>query len=257
MGALSVRGLEVRLGDVPVLKGVDLDVPAGRWVNVIGPNGAGKTTLLRALLGSVSYTGTIACLGLDADDATARARAIAYVPQAPVIPPGMLVADYVLLGRTPHRSIFRGESRRDRAVAAEVLHRLDLRGFADRELASLSGGERQRVVLARALAQESSVVLLDEPTTALDLGHQQDVLDLVEELRRERDLTVLATLHDLTLAGRYGDEIAVLADGRIVATGPPRAVLSESLIATHFHAHVRIIEDTDGPVIVPVAGRPT
>ena len=173
------------------------------------------------------------------------------------MPPGVLVIDYVLLGRTPHRGIFGANSVRDLEIAAAVLERLDLGDLAGREITSLSGGERQRAVLARALVQESSILLLDEPTTSLDLGHQQEVLDLVEELRRERGLTVLATLHDLTLAARYGDELAVLAVGRIVASGPPADVLTEALIASHFHAHVRIIEDVDGPVIVPLAGRPT
>ena len=128
--------------------------------------------------------------------------------------------------------------------------------FTMREVGSLSGGERQRVVLARALAQQADIVLLDEPTTALDLGHQQDVLDLVESLRRDRGLTVVATLHDLTLAARYGDRIAVLSGGRIVETGPPSAVLTAATIAEHFGATVRIIDDPDGPVIVPTTGEP-
>ena len=256
-GTLSTRSLTVDLGGKPVLTGVDLDLDRGQWITVIGPNGAGKTTLLRAILGAVPYGGEIVIGGLASRDAMARARSIAYVPQSPVIPPGVLVVDYVLLGRTPHRGAFAGDSPRDVEVAMNVLDRLDLLGFGSREVISLSGGERQRVVLARALTQEASVLLLDEPTTALDLGHQQDVLDLVEELRREHGLSVLATLHDLTLAARYGDEVAVLAGGRVAESGPPASVLTESLIATHFNANVRIIDDIDGPVIVPVAGRPT
>ena len=255
--ALRIRDLRVTLGGVEVVKGVDLELCAGRWINVIGPNGAGKTTLLRAVLGAVAHRGEIEIGGLAGGTAMARARTVAYVPQSPVMPPGVLVIDYVLLGRTPHRGIFGANSVRDLEIAAAVLERLDLGDLAGREITSLSGGERQRAVLARALVQESSILLLDEPTTSLDLGHQQEVLDLVEELRRERGLTVLATLHDLTLAARYGDELAVLAAGRIVASGPPADVLTEALIASHFHAHVRIIEDVDGPVIVPLAGRPT
>ena len=255
--ALRIRDLRVTLGGVEVVKGVDLELCAGRWINVIGPNGAGKTTLLRAVLGAVAHRGEIEIDGLAGGTAMARARTVAYVPQSPVMPPGVLVIDYVLLGRTPHRGIFGANSVRDLEIAAAVLERLDLGDLAGREITSLSGGERQRAVLARALVQESSILLLDEPTTSLDLGHQQEVLDLVEELRRERGLTVLATLHDLTLAARYGDELAVLAVGRIVASGPPADVLTEALIASHFHAHVRIIEDVDGPVIVPLAGRPT
>ena len=263
--AVSVRALDVTLDGTRVLRGVDLAASAGEWVNIIGPNGAGKTTLLRALLGLVSFDGEIVIDGLAgrADGRAfgwtggdrgraARARRVAYVPQTPVIPPGMLVADYVLLGRTPHRGVFAAETANDRRIVSEVLSRLDLGGFGERTVQSLSGGERQRAVMARALAQQTDVLLLDEPTTALDLGHQQDVLELVDALRRERGLTVIATLHDLTLAARYGDRIAILAKGRVVETGPPAEVLTVHSIAEHFGASVRIVDDPEGPVIVPV-----
>ena len=277
--ALSVRALEVTLDGTQVLRGVDLEAAGGEWVNVIGPNGAGKTTLLRALLGLVTCRGEIEIDGLagaadgrrSGSDAsrrprrprartvrartlrarTVRARKLAYVPQTPVIPPGMLVSDYVLLGRTPHRGVFAAETAADRRITAEVLERLDLAGFGGRTVSSLSGGERQRAVLARALAQQADVLLLDEPTTALDLGHQQDVLELVESLRRERGLTVIATLHDLTLAARYGDRIVMLAQGRVVERGRPAEVLTVDNIAAYFAAEVRIVDDPDGPVIVP------
>lgn len=268
--AITVAGLSVRLGAATVLNRLDLEVAAGEWLNVVGPNGAGKTTLLRTILGSAPFAGAVWIAGLaDRRPATrgqsltgpdrrpaARARMLAYVPQTPVIPAGMAVIDYVLLGRTPHRGVFAGDSARDLSVAGEVLHRLDLSSLAGRELRSLSGGERQRAVLARALAQQAPVLLLDEPTTSLDLGHQQEVLELVEELRREGGLTVVATLHDLTLAARYGDRVALLAGGRIVAEGHPARVLTPGTIAEHFDAHVRVIEDVHGPVIVPVARNP-
>ena len=249
---VSVRALDVTLDGTHVLRGVDLAASAGEWVNVIGPNGAGKTTLLRALLGLVPYDGDIDIDGLsDQRRRAARARKLAYVPQTPVIPPGMLVVDYVLLGRTPHRGVFAAETAHDHRIAAEILERLDLGGFGDRTVQSLSGGERQRAVMARALAQQADVLLLDEPTTALDLGHQQDVLELVDALRRERGLTVIATLHDLTLAARYGDRIAILAKGRVAETGRPAGVLTVENIATYFGATVRIVDDPEGPVIVP------
>ena len=250
--AVSVRALDVTLDGTHVLRGVDLAASTGEWVNVIGPNGAGKTTLLRALLGLVPFDGDIDIDGLsDHHRRVARARKLAYVPQTPVIPPGMLVADYVLLGRTPHRGVFAAETANDRRIAVEILERLDLGGFGERAVQSLSGGERQRAVLARALAQQADVLLLDEPTTALDLGHQQDVLELVDALRRERRLTVIATLHDLTLAARYGDRIAILARGKVAETGPPTEVLTVQNIAAHFGATVRIVDDPEGPVIVP------
>ncbi len=254
---VSISGLTVDLGNQRILDGVDLDVDAGEWITIIGPNGAGKTTMLRSLLGTVEHAGTIELDGTRPAKPIERARRLAYVPQSPVIPGGMLVGDYVLLGRTPHRGVFGRDSDTDCNIAMDVLTRLDLADFTMREVGSLSGGERQRVVLARALAQQADIVLLDEPTTALDLGHQQDVLDLVESLRRDRGLTVVATLHDLTLAARYGDRIAVLSGGRIVETGPPSAVLTAATIAEHFGATVRIIDDPDGPVIVPTTGGPS
>lgn len=251
--AVDLQSLDVRLNGTHVLGGVNLAVSHGQWVNIIGPNGAGKTTLLRAVLGLVAYDGDISIEGLTKLRRAERARKVAYVPQTPVIPRGMLVADYVLLGRTPHRSIFAGETSADREIAADVLERLDLVGFGDRAVQSLSGGERQRTVLARALVQQADILLLDEPTTALDLGHQQDVLDLVDALRRERGLTVIATLHDLTLAARYGDQVAILAGGVIAQRGTPDEVLTVANIAEHFDAQVRVIDDPEGPVIVPTA----
>ncbi|RMH75622.1 MAG: ABC transporter ATP-binding protein [Actinomyces sp.] len=250
-------GVSVELGGREVLRRVDLVVGRGEWVDVIGPNGAGKTTLLRAVLGAVAHTGRLTLSRLGARPSPReRARTVAYVPQSPVIPPGVAVVDYVLLGRTPHHGPFGADSPRDLAVVAEVLERLDLARLAERELRSLSGGERQRAVLARALAQEADLLLLDEPTTALDLGHQQEVLELVHELRREQGLTVLATLHDLTLAARYGDRLALLADGRIVADGPAVEVLTADHLETHFGARVRVLDDPDGPVVVPVPHTP-
>ena len=251
--AVDLQSLDVRLNGTHVLGGVNLAVSHGQWVNIIGPNGAGKTTLLRAVLGLVDYDGDISIEGLTKLRRAERARKVAYVPQTPVIPRGMLVADYVLLGRTPHRSIFAGETSADRKIAADVLERLDLVGFGDRAVQSLSGGERQRTVLARALVQQADILLLDEPTTALDLGHQQDVLDMVDALRSERGLTVIATLHDLTLAARYGDQVAILAGGVIAQRGTPGEVLTVANIAEHFDAQVRVIDDPEGPVIVPTA----
>ncbi len=252
MSSLAVRGLRVSIDGTPILRGVDLEVAAGSWVNVIGPNGAGKTTLLRALVGAVATEGEILVDGKPAPPRRERARQMAVVPQSPVIPPGVTVTDYVLLGRTPHRGPFAGDSKHDLEVAGNALERLDLERFARRSVASLSGGERQRVVLARALVQEAAILLLDEPTTALDLGHQQDVLDLIGELRTQHGLTVVATLHDLTLAGRYGERLVLLDEGRVVAAGGPGDVLTAEVIGEHFGATVRIFDDGDGPVVLPM-----
>lgn len=255
MSGLAVRDLFVTLDQTQVLRGVSCQTPPGGWLCLIGPNGAGKSTVLRAAAGLLAYGGTIR-LG-DADLGSlrgrARARAIAYVPQAPVLPPGMLVADYVLLGRTPHLGYLSRPGRRDRLVAEAALDKLDVSQFTGRRLEQMSGGERQRVVLARALAAEPSVLLLDEPTSMLDIGHQQQVLELVDGLRRSAGLTVVSTLHDLTIAGQYADELVLLNAGRVAAAGSAAAVLTPELIAEVYGARVEVRKGQDGrPVVAPV-----
>lgn len=255
--AVHVRGVGVTLDRTRIVEDIALDVAAGEWVTIIGPNGAGKSTLLRAIGGLVAFTGTIELFGTSfaRQRRRDRARVVATVMQTPIIPYGMSVLDYVLLGRTPYIAPLASESARDIEAAGEVIERLDLAGFAGRRLESLSGGERQRVFLARALAQGARLLLLDEPTSALDIGHQQDVLDLVDTLRRDHGLTVLATMHELSVAGEYADRMVLLAGGRVAATGTPREVLTEELLATHYHARVRVIDGDQGPLVVPVRGR--
>jgi len=252
--SIEVENLSVSLGGTPILHGIGLSVRAGEWVTVIGPNGAGKSTLLRAIGGLLPFEGSISLLSTPSDRLRRRdrARLVATVPQNPVVPPGMAVFDYVLLGRTPFIRLLGRESRSDIEAVEGVLERLDLVRFADRPLTTLSGGERQRAFLARALAQEASLLLLDEPTSALDIGHQQEVLDLVDKLRADRGLTVLATMHDLSIAGEYAQRMVLLAKGRVAAAGPPREVLTEELLSEHYGARVRVIDGEQGPLIVPV-----
>ena len=168
-----------------IVEAFDATVGRGEWVTLIGPNGAGKSTLLRAVAGLVRYAGSVALAGGEVSALGRRelARRLAFVPQVPLLPPAMRVAEYVLLGRTPHLGSSRTRGAHDREAADHALDRLDLGGSRGRPLDTLSGGEQQRVVLARALAQEAPLLLLDEPTTALDLGRQQQVLELVAELR--------------------------------------------------------------------------
>jgi iron complex transport system ATP-binding protein len=254
VSALSVDALHIALGGAEVLAGVSLDVDAGEWVTVIGPNGAGKSTLLRAVGGRLAHRGSISLFGTSSAALSRRAlaRMVASVAQSPVVPPGMVVSDYVLLGRTPHISTLGRESAHDQAVVSSVLERLELTPFAGRTLSTLSGGERQRAFLARALAQEAPLLLLDEPTSALDIGHQQDVLELVDELRRDRRLTVLATMHDLSVAGEYADRLVLMAAGQVVAAGAPREVLTEELLGSLYGARVRVVDGEHGPIVVPV-----
>jgi iron complex transport system ATP-binding protein len=254
MSAVHARGVAVDLGGAPILRGVDLDVAAGEWVAVIGPNGAGKSTLLRAVGGVLPVAGAISLFGTPVSRLRRRERAqlVATVPQNPVVPPGVAVFDYVLLGRTPYIAPLGRESARDLEAVHDVLARLDLGALADRPLETLSGGERQRVFLARALAQGATLVLLDEPTTALDIGHQQEVLELVDELRRDRGLTVLSTMHELSIAGEYADRIVLLAGGVVVAAGSPAEVLTEELLALHYRARVKVLPGDHGPLVIPV-----
>ena len=254
---IRCEGVAVTLGDKRVLDGVSLEVPSGEWLSIVGPNGAGKSTLLRYLTGAVRGTGSVELdgrpvAGLHRRD---RARLLALVPQAPVVPPGVTVADYVLLGRTPHLHPLAMEAPGDVAAVHDALAHLDLLDFAERDVATLSGGERQRVLIARALAQAAPIVLLDEPTTALDVGHQQQVLELVDDLRRAHDLTVVTTMHDLTLAGQYADRLLLLDEGRVVIDGTPAEVLTEEHLAAYYGARVRIIYEGGHPVVLPLRSR--
>jgi iron complex transport system ATP-binding protein len=247
---VGVERLSVTLGGAEIVCGVSFAVERGEWVALIGPNGAGKTTILRALAGLVSYGGAIRVGDLDVRTASRRelARLVALVPQIPETPPELTVAEYVLLGRTPHISYFATEGREDRLAAERALTRLELRPFAERLLGSLSGGELQRAVLARALAQEAPLLLLDEPTTALDLGRQQQALELVDSLRCD-GLTVLSTLHDLSLAGQYADRLLLLDRGEVVSSGTAEDVLSEQNVSAYYGADVRVLQE-DGAVFV-------
>ena len=254
---IRCTGVSVTLGDKRVLDGVDLQVPSGVWLSIVGPNGAGKSTLLRYLIGAVAGTGTVELDGRPTTELHRRdrARLVALVPQAPVIPPGVQVADYVLLGRTPHLHALAMETAADLSAVHDALSHLDLLDFADRDVATLSGGERQRVLIARALAQAAPIVLLDEPTTALDVGHQQQVLELVDDLRRAHALTVITTMHDLTLAGQYADRLLLLDEGRVVIDGTADEVLTEDNLAAYYGARVRIIYEGGHPVVLPLRAR--
>ena len=255
MNGLSVDDLRVSFGKSTILDGVNLSAARGEWVGVIGPNGAGKSTLLRAIHGTVPSSGAVTFGGHDMGDLTgaARARLAALVPQRPAAPPNMRVFDYVLLGRSPHISYLGVEGRRDITTANDALESLGMVSFADRLLGELSGGEFQQVVLARALAQEASLLLLDEPTSALDIGHQLHVLALIDRLRKTHELTVLSAMHDLTLAAQFCDRLVLLSRGVVVTDGDPRDVLDAPLISQHYGATIRILDDgLGGVVVVPV-----
>jgi iron complex transport system ATP-binding protein len=251
MNALTLDRVQVTLGGYTAVQGLTAGFAEGEWAVVIGPNGAGKSTLLRAVAGLVPFSGTIEVQGRSTRELSRQelARRIAVVPQAPSTPDWMTVFEYVLLGRTPYLGPFSHERPEDLEAAYRALDRLDLLDFAGRDLGTLSGGERQRAVVARALAQEAPIVLLDEPTSALDIGHQQQALELLDSLREDVGLTLVAAMHDLTLAAQYADRLLLLDGGRLVADGEPHQVATEELIASHYDASVDVLS-LDGTVAV-------
>jgi len=250
---VEVQELSVTLGRSQVVRELSATVERGEWVALIGPNGAGKTTTLRALAGLVSFAGQVLLEGHAVSASSRReiARRVALIPQHPQTPPELTVAEYVLLGRTPHIGYLATETRSDRLAAERAIARLALRPFAERSLGSLSGGELQRAVLARALAQEAPILLLDEPTSALDLGRQQQALELVDSLRRDDELTVVSAMHDLSLAGQYADRLLLLDRGQVVSEGSAQEVLSEASIASYYGANVRVIHENGSVFVLP------
>ncbi|NIH79336.1 ABC transporter ATP-binding protein [Amycolatopsis viridis] len=264
MTALSLRGMRSGYGDCPVLDGVSVDVPEGGWLAIVGPNGAGKSTVLKTVAGLLPAQGEVRIGGRTGVPRKELARIVGYAPQDPAVPAGLTVTDYVLLGRTPHLGLLARESRADLSIVEEVLTRLDLAGLAGRRMDMLSGGERQRAVLARVLAQRASLLLLDEPTTGLDLGHAQALLELIDRLRREDGITVVSTLHDLTFAAQYADQLLLLDRGRAVAAGSPAQVLTAEALAEYYGASAEVHTTGQGglavlpirPVPVPENPRP-
>jgi len=255
---IAAYHLAVVIDGVPIVQPIDFHVEPGEWLSIIGPNGAGKSTLLRALAGVHKPTGEVFVndVAVSSMGRSERAQAIAWVPQTPVIPAGMRVLDYVLLGRTPHRHPLAAENSNDLAIVDDVLTQLDLARLARREVSTLSGGERQRAIIARALAQQAPILLLDEPTTALDLGHQQEVIMLLDRLRHEGH-TIISTMHDLTLAGQSANRLMLLACGEVVAQGDAATVLTEKNLSDYYGADVTVTNH-DGNIIVfprPI-GRP-
>ena len=255
MSDVTLRGVSVAYEGAPAVDGLDLQVTEGQWLSLIGPNGAGKTSVLRAIANLVPFTVLVEVGGRSVRTLGRRelARKVSMLVQEPEMPAGMTVAHYVLLGRSAHLGYLGKESDRDRRIVAETLQRLALEGLSARPVDHLSGGEKQRVAIARALAQEAPVLLIDEPTTSLDVGKQQSVLELIDELRRDRALTVISAMHDLTLAGQYADRLALLVGGRLVGVGSAAEILTEPLIAEHYGAKVMVVDmNGSGHAVVPV-----
>ncbi|GHA72657.1 iron-enterobactin transporter ATP-binding protein [Streptomyces tendae] len=253
---LAARGITVGYGARSVIDGLDVAIPPGVITTIIGPNGCGKSTLLRTLSRLLRPTG--GTVVLDGEDIAALktrevAKKLGLLPQAPVAPEGLTVSDLVARGRHPHQSWLRQWSSDDADVVRRALAMTGVSDLADRPVDSLSGGQRQRVWISMTLAQGTGLLLLDEPTTYLDLAHAVDVLDLVDDLH-ESGRTVVMVLHDLNLATRYSDNLVVMREGAILAQGHPRDVITAELLHEAFGLRAKVIDDPvgDRPLIVPI-----
>jgi iron complex transport system ATP-binding protein len=255
---LRAESLTVGYGEEPVVRDLTLTVPDGQVTTIIGPNGCGKSTLLRTMARLLKPTaGSVLLDGECVHDLATRdvARRMALLPQSPVAPDGLLVRDLVGRGRHPHQRWFRQWSPEDEAIVEAALVMTDTSHLRDRPLDQLSGGQRQRAWIAMTLAQDTDLLLLDEPTTYLDLAHQVEVLDLATRLNRERGRTVVMVLHDLNLAARYSDLIVVMCDGAIAAQGSPAEVFTPSMLADTFGLEADVLPDprTGLPIVVPTS----
>lgn len=243
--AVEMRAVSVDLSGKEILHGISGDIAGGKWIALIGPNGSGKTTLLRTIGGLIPFAGRLLVAGRDVQSWSPRAlaRQLAFVRQSHPLSFDFSVRDLVLLGRSPHKSFLSTYDTNDFARVEAALQLVDLEGFEERSYDSLSGGEQQRVFLAQALVQEARILLLDEPTTYLDVHHRFEFMEHIRQLVK-KGMTVIGAIHDLELAARYADEVFVLDRGKKIVDGPPGDVLTADVIERVFRMRARI--DTDG-----------
>ncbi len=254
---LAAREVTRGYGGAPVVHELSTDVPDGRITAIVGANACGKSTLLRGMARLLRpRSGTVLLDGQAIGSLPSRqvARTLGLLPQDPVTPEGVSVVDLVGRGRHPHQSAWRRWSHEDEVAVAEALELTDTLHLADRLVDELSGGQRQRVWIAMALAQRTDLLLLDEPTTYLDVAHQVEVLDLLADLNEARGTTIVMVLHDLNLAARYADHMVAMCTGRIVAAGTPAEVITEDCVREVFGMDSRVVEDpvTATPMVVPL-----
>ncbi|HEV2782404.1 MAG TPA: ABC transporter ATP-binding protein [Actinophytocola sp.] len=257
MPELSATGLRLAYHDLVVVDDLDLTVPTGRISVIVGANACGKSTLLRALARLLAPRAGVVHLdgrSIHAIPTRQVARELGILPQAPVAPEGLTVIDLVGRGRAPHRSLWRQWSTVDDSAVLEALRATDLVDLAERPVDELSGGQRQRAWIAMAIAQGTPILLLDEPTTFLDLAHQIDVLDLILDLNRRQGRTIVMVLHDLNQACRYADHVIVMKSGKIVAKGAPGEVITGGLVEEVFDVRCQVTPDpvSGTPLIIPI-----
>lgn len=255
--ALHVKDVSVGYGERTVLDTLNVDIKRGAVTSIVGPNGCGKSTLLRTMSRLLNPTkGEIVLDGKSIHDIPTRklATQLGLLPQTPIAPDGIVVADLVGRGRTPHQGILGRWSQQDYDIVAEALETTGISDLAERSIDELSGGQRQRVWIAMALAQRTDTLLLDEPTTYLDVKHQLDVLDLLTELNHDRGTTIVMVLHDLNLAARYSDELVAVSGGKVFAHGHPREVITKENVKSVFGIDSVIITDpvSDQPAVMPI-----
>jgi iron complex transport system ATP-binding protein len=255
---LEARGLVVGYDGAPVIDALDLLVPNERITAIVGANGCGKSTLLRALARLIPpRQGTVLLDGRSIRELPSRevARQLGMLPQSPVAPDSLTVEDLVARGRYPHQGLFRQWSERDEAAVEEALVATAMTGLWGRPLDELSGGQRQRAWIAMTLAQQTKLLLLDEPTTFLDLAHQIDVLDLLDRLVAVRGRTVVMVLHDINQACRYADHLVAVRDGRIHAAGAPGDIVDGAFIQEVLGLDASVVEDpvTGTPLCLPIS----
>lgn len=253
---LATEGLTLAYGERTIIPHLDLEVPPGRITAIVGANGCGKSTLLKALARLIApEAGRVVLDGKDlhAQPAKLTARTLGLLPQGPTAPEGIAVADLVGRGRHPHQKLFARFSAHDYRVVADALTATGTADLADRSVDELSGGQRQRVWIAMALAQQTDILLLDEPTTFLDVAHQVEVLDLLTDLNRDRGTTIVMVLHDINLAARYADHLLAIREGRVVAAGAPTGILTSELIRDVFALDALVVPDpvSATPIVVP------
>lgn len=253
---LEARGITVNAGGRDLVQGIDIEVHAGEIVGLVGPNGAGKSTLLRALAGTRAAHGEVRLQGqpIRSVDRRARARAVAVVEQLPEAPPTMTVEELVALGRFPHLGLLRRQSHHDRRVVQDAMRRAGCEALAPRSLGTLSGGERRRAFIARALAQEATLLLLDEPSANLDAEAQATLFELLRSLASE-GAGILVVVHDLTSASASCDRMVLLHQGRVLASGAPRDVVTLAHVAAAYGPHVTVLAHpvSGVPIVIPAA----